>query len=146
MSGGVKVIVTVAGAGGAEVDSVLQCCEEKIIDGVKYWHGMDCSMYGSYRVTVKQKDCEIWNEQQHDPVNWLFKQRLIEEIARNKPGCLPERYVRFQIREMKALVEKDTRSHMTRNEIIDQEHVDWLVALETYYAEHYGEYVGIEPK
>lgn len=72
---GIKVITTVE-INGLPQGSVIQNCVEQKVDGEKYWSGLWCSMYGSFFELVKQEDCEIWNEEKHDPTMFLLKKYI----------------------------------------------------------------------
>lgn len=75
---GIKVI-TIVKLDGMPVGSVLQNCIEQIVDGEKCWSGLWCSMHGSYFELVKQEDCEIYNEEKHDP---LYKLKIMWDNER----------------------------------------------------------------
>lgn len=55
------MVVTIVELEGMPEGSVLQDVEEVIIDGIKCWQGMWCSMMGSYIELVEQADTKEFN-------------------------------------------------------------------------------------
>lgn len=74
-------VITIVELEGMPQGSVLQNCIS-IVDknnDALCWSGLWCSMFGSYHVLVKQEDCEIYNEEKHDP---MYKLKIMWEKER----------------------------------------------------------------
>jgi hypothetical protein len=66
-------VITIKEQQGMPRGSVLQNCSTTHYKGVECWKGLWSSMWGSYIEIVPKEDCEIWDEEKHDPMYVLKK-------------------------------------------------------------------------
>jgi hypothetical protein len=96
-----KVITKVPVAGMPQ-GSVLQNCLSHVNeDGDLCWSGLWCSMYGSYFEVVKQSDCELYDEEKHDP---MF---LVKKYWAEQQSAALEAEERATLKRLKAKYEKE---------------------------------------
>lgn len=74
-------------------------------------------------------------EEHDDIVDQIFKVRYEEEFSKDKPGCLPWKFIQLSIRDAQEELSEEKRwSHSTSSL---QRHRRWLASLLQYQEEHY---------
>ncbi|MNK14261.1 hypothetical protein D3C87_323600 [compost metagenome] len=80
---GIKV-VTIVDLSGLPKGSIIQGCVERTLAGIKHWEGVFVNMSCSWNEIVKQSDCEIWDEEKHDPVMFVIKKHFEEKARQDR--------------------------------------------------------------
>ena len=116
--------------------------ELEIEDGIEYWTGVWCSIWGSYVISVPRDACEEYDSHVHasqfDRVmaaHW--KKKYADDAAQDKPGELPKLFLEHSIRDLKERID-DFRSFSSNQELAHERDKTWLKSLEDYYARVYG--------